>query len=329
MYDVVVLGGAGELGSNFAKLCIDRGYDVKIIDITRYNEAWRLKWLGIESQVDYLWKSSFDISTSDIDDAGLILDCACQPDRPLGISSPNYTLVTNLHGPARLLEAISNLPEKPTVLYPSSSNIFLGVPPEQQPLVESTKPVTINYYAWSKLAAEQMYLTYNNMQKNNNIIIRTGSCYGPGMRSDQMIGKCILNMLKDRDFSVKSPKSSRTYTYTADVLKFYELLLEKLENDEYFLEPYGNVIHNGGNKENISYRTMDIAEMIRDIVGSGADLIPDEYENGEQLPDGRPVQQWEKSEIAEKLLGWCPTHTINDGLIGTVEWFSERINNYI
>jgi nucleoside-diphosphate-sugar epimerase len=327
MKDVVVLGGAGELGSNFAKVCIDKGLSVKVIDIVREREAWRHKWLGITEDVEYVWKSTFDLERNDLKGSSLILDAACQPDRPLGTSSPIYTQLINLTGPTRILEVLSKMETPPTTIYPSSSNIFIGVPPEQQPLVETTIPRPINYYAWSKLAAEQMYQTYSNIHKKmNNIIIRTGSCFGPGMRSDQMVANCILHMLNGEVFNVRSPGASRTYTYTGDVLRFYDKMIDMIDVDPDFLKVYNNVIHNGGNNEDVAYTTIDIARKIRDLViekcnVTSSGLRPDDYECGETHHDGTPVMQYEKSIVAEKALGWKPQFTVEQGLRETIDWF--------
>ncbi len=331
MADITVLGGAGELGSNFAKVCLDKGFSVNILDIVRFNEAWRLKWLGIADKIKYIWKSTFDLAREDID-SWLVLDAACQPDRPLGTSSPYYTTFDNLLGPTALLNCMANMnkQKKPIILYPSSSNIFLGVPPEDQPLVETSIPRTINHYGWSKLAAEELYQTHNRCRGFNSIIIRTGSCYGEGMRSDQMIARCILHMLNNRDFLVRSPEASRTYTYTGDVLTFYNKLIERLQQDSLFLKDHDNIIHNGGNAENKAYKTAEVAETIHKLTNpSNSKLITDEYEIGERLPDGRPVQQLELSERAYKLLGWKPTYTLAEGLKKTAPWFKERLGDYV
>jgi len=330
---VVVLGGAGELGSNFARKCIDKGHEVTVIDIVREREAWRHKWLGITNDIEYVWKSSFDLDISDLIGVNLVLDAACQPDRPLGTSSPIYTQLMNLMGPTRLLEVASKMAVPPTIIYPSSCNVFIGVPPEQQPLIETTIPRPINYYAWSKLAAEQLYQTYNNIHKNmNNIIIRTGSCFGPGMRSDQMVANCILHMLGQEEFQARSPEAQRTYTFTADVLRFYDLLLDKVECDPRFLHEYDNVIHNGGNAEDATYTTMSIADKIRDIVedelGATGSIVEAPYEVGETHHDGTPVVQHEKSIVADKALGWKPEFTVVEGLRETVDWFDSYQHPY-
>jgi len=324
--DVFITGIAGELGSNFAKLCVEKGFKVGGCDITRFNETWRLKWLGIEDRVKYKWKSTFDLNTRDIDGSWLIFDCACNADRPFGTLSPIHTLQNNLLGPTVLLESAIGCHPKPIVMYPSSCNVFLGVPPEQQPLTEYTKPAPTNYYGWSKLAAEELYMTYHRAYDLPVIVIRTGSCYGKGMRSDQFIARCILHMLNDKNFTVRSPEASRTYTYAGDVLLFYNKLIDRLWN--YPHEFSGMVIHNGGNAENKPYRTIEVAEMIKQLTDSSGSIIPGEYETGEII-NGRPVMQWEKSQIAEEILGWKPKHTLGHGLSKTIKWFKERLDEYV
>lgn len=319
--NVLVTGGAGELGSNFSKICIDKGYRVKIIDTVRQNEAWRLKWLDIYDDVEYIWKSSFDIDTDDIEDVDLIMDCACQPDRPFGTSAPVYTMIDNLLGPTNLLETVRKYDNTIPIIYPSSCNVFLGVPKKDQPLTEKSKPMPTNYYGWSKLAAEELYLTYHRCYDLPVYIIRTGSCYGPGMRTDQMVAKCILHMFNNKDFYVRSPLASRTYTYAGDVLEFFKKLLNVLDEI-----PSGTIIHNGGNKENKAYTTMQVAETIKDMIDSDGDLIEFDYEEGEILKE--PVMQWENSEFAERLLDWKPEHTLKEGLDKTIEWFAKRIGDY-
>ncbi|MEM2905001.1 MAG: NAD(P)-dependent oxidoreductase [Candidatus Bathyarchaeia archaeon] len=319
--NVAVLGGAGELGSSFAKLCIDRGYKVKIIDLTRKLEAWRLNWLGIADKVNYVWKSTFDLEEQDVE-ADLILDAACQADRPLGTSSPRYTLQNNLLGPLTLLERVSRLPtpDRPTIIYPSSCVEFLGVPRGEQPITERTVPKPTNIYGWSKFASEELYLTYHRAFQLPCMIIRTGSCFGPGMRTDQMVAQVTVKCLRNESILVRSPRATRSYTFTEDVMDFYRLLLDRFESDPAALN--GLILSNGGNAENKPYETLEVARMIRELTQSRSELIEGGYEPGE-LIDGRPVFQWESSELAFKLLGWKPKTTLREGLEKTIRWFKD------
>ena len=323
---ILVLGGAGELGSNFSKLCIEMGHTIRIIDITRFYEATRLKELGIEDKVDYRWKSSFDLSSEDCSDTDILLDCACQADRPLGTSAPIYTLTENLFGPIHILETIVKMrnihKNLPFIIYPSSSVEFLGVPKEEQPITEFTYPKPTNLYGYTKWAAEELYMTYHRAFKIPFLIFRTGSCYGPMMRTDQFIAQCIIKCLQKKDIRVKSPLATRTYTYTGDVMKFYKLFLEKFEKDS---EQFNGVtIANGGNKEDKPYSTFEAAQLIQKLVGNSSNkIVPEDYEIGEFI-NGKPVYQWEKSALAYKILGWTPQYTLEDGLKETISWFRKK-----
>ncbi|MCL6578423.1 MAG: NAD(P)-dependent oxidoreductase [Candidatus Bathyarchaeota archaeon] len=319
--NVLVLGGAGELGSHFASLCVSLGHSVRIIDITRFYEAWRLKELGIQDKVEYVWKASFDVNADDCIGADLILDAVAQADRPMGNTSPKYTLLENLLSPLSLLEVVRYFHVKPFIIYPSSSVEFLGVPKEQQPIVESSIPKPTNLYGFTKWAAEELYMTHRRAFKIPCMIIRTGSCYGPMMRTDQFIAQCIIKCLKNEDIVVKSPKATRTYTFTEDVMEFYKLFLKKFEEDPESFD--GIIISNGGNSEDKPYETIEAAQIIKTLTGSSSAIIPGEYEVGE-LITGKPVYQWEKSELAYELLGWKPMHTFEEGLKKTIEWFKGR-----
>ena len=321
---VLVLGGAGELGSNFSKLCIDMGHEVTIVDLVRYFEAWRLQELAIADKVKYIWKSTLDLTRADLDTFTLILDCACQADRPLGTSSPRHTLMENLLGPLTLLETIRDslaLIAKPVIIYPSSSVEFLGVPKEEQPITEKTHPKPTNLYGLTKWMAEELYLTYYRTFGTRCMIIRTGSCYGPMMRTDQFVAQCIIKCLRNEDVIVKSPSATRTYTYTGDVLEFYTLLLKRFEAEPDIFN--GLIVDNGGNAENMPYSTIEVAKVIQRLTDAKSNLHQVGYEPGE-LVNGLPVYQHEESVVAPELLGWKPKYTLNEGLKETIEWFKKK-----
>jgi UDP-glucuronate decarboxylase len=145
------------------------------------------------------------------------------------------------------------------------------------------------------------------------------------MRTDQFIAQCIIKCLKNEHIRVKSPEASRTYTFTEDVMEFYRLFLEKFEQDDQQFD--GFVIYNGGNQEDKPYTTMNVAEIIQNLTGAQNNLSPDEYEVGE-LVNNQPVYQWEKSLLAEKLLGWKPKYALKDGLKKTIAWFDHVLEEW-
>lgn len=318
---VLVLGGAGELGAHFSKLCVDMEHDVTIVDVTRRLEAWRLNALGINDKIKYVWLSTFDLLRSDVANYDLILDCACQADRPLGTTSPRHTLYNNLMGPLTLLESVKGLHVKPLIIYPSSGVEFLGVPRSQQPITEATIPKPTNVYGYSKWMAEELYLMYRRCYGVHAMIVRTGSCYGPMMRTDQFVAQCIIKCLKNEGIWVHSPEATRTFTFLEDVNNFYRLLLEKLASNVAAIRDFdGLVVSNSGNREDKPYSMMETAALIKEVAGSTSEITAGPYELGE-MANGVPVYQWEQSTRAYGLLGWKPTHSFKEGLEKTVEWW--------
>ena len=324
MVDVLVTGVAGELGSHFAEICVKKGYKVKGIDITRIDEAWRLRWLGIEDEIEYVWKSVQDLTKKDVEGTKIVLQADAQADRPLGTSAPVWTVYNNLFSPMKLLDVVSKLKEKPICIYPDSCVKFLGNKGE---LFEDTYAKPTNVYGWTKMCASELYKTYGRSYWVPIIILVTGSCYGPGMRTDQMVAKCIISMLEDKEFLVKSPESERTYTYLEDVGNFYIKLLELIEVDPY--KVIGLTLNNGGNLENKTYSTIDVCKIIQNLVVSKGSLKLGDYELGEQIGDTIPTK--ENSELAYELLNWRHEYTLQQGLSRTISWFKEnwRRNEHI
>jgi len=340
--EIMITGVAGELGGSVAKLALDMGFKVRGNDVIREKEAWRFGWLGIADQIDYLWKATQDLVPRDLKDTDVILDCGCYADRPLGETSPRTVLENNITAPQHLLEMVRNMrvQPQPLLIYPSSFVIFFGVLPGTS-ITETTNPAPKGVYALSKYYAEELYRCYYQTYGVPTIITRVGSCFGPGGRSDQFIHRIIIEMLQGRDVSVISPYAGRAYTYAADALDFYRLLLENMPTEPLTSPPahrlVGVTLHDAGCKENKPYLNMDIAEKVRELTGHPTEPITDSrYESTEQVYDPSrkhmvPVVQhtdWENS-LAHAVLGWKPKHTIEEGLKETIDWFKENLDRYI
>ncbi|MCD6411547.1 MAG: NAD(P)-dependent oxidoreductase, partial [Thermoplasmata archaeon] len=301
---VLILGGAGVLGSNLTEFFLSKGFDVKTIDIVRREEAWRLA--SIIDQIDYSWKSSFDLVREDVKGIDIIVECAAQADRPLGNNAPWFTTHTNLFGPLRLLEIVRRLKEKPTIIYPSSFNSLYGHKPGTT-FTERTLPLPSSVYGWSKGCAELLYLMYHKAFNVPVIITRTGSAFGPRMRSDELVARLIIYALKNRSFYLRSPEAKRLWTYGKDILSFYEKLIEKID------EAIGMTLICAGNKNDEIITNIDLANRVKKLTNSDYEIIPGEYEPGEKI-NGKPINFKIDSSFTRKFLNWKPKYTIEDGL---------------
>jgi dTDP-glucose 4,6-dehydratase len=268
-----------------------------------------------------LWKSTFDLNKEDLENYDIIIDCAAQADRPLSLSSPYYTLHNNLLGPLRILEIVKKFKKKPVLIYPSSFNALYGHKPGTT-FKESTPPLASSVYGFSKGAAELLYLTYHKAYGVKIIITRVGSAFGPKMRSDELVGRLIIYALKNRDFHLRSPEAKRLWTYSKDVLTFYEKLLDKLE------ECIGLTLCCAGNKNDEIITNFELAERIKKLTNSEMKIIPSEYEPGEII-EGKPIDFKVDSSFTRKFLNWKPKYSIEEGLKETIDWFKENLWRYV
>lgn len=301
MSTALITGGAGALGSSLANILLEKGYEVKVVDIIPKHNAYKLE--PILDQVTYYWKSCEDIATENLKGVDLVAHCAAQPDRPLGISSPLYTIHKNTMELAALLEACRKASIQ-KFLYPGSGTIFLGVPPEQQPITEETTPRPTNPYSASKYMDEILCDSYRICFGVPTVILRSGLVYGEGMRLDISIAQFIMKALRNETIVVKSPLTTRTPTHIEDVLKFWSVVIE--------LEPekvVGQIFHSVFGRE---YTMLEIAKTVKETLNSQSEISKSGYELGEII-EGKPLRQWTTS-TKNTFLGVEPSIDLREGV---------------
>jgi nucleoside-diphosphate-sugar epimerase len=322
---ILVTGGAGVLGSNIASLGVKLGHEVKVIDIVRAEEAWRLQ--EIMGEIMYIWKSTNDINKDDLKNIDIIFDCAIgSADRPFGSFSPYHATYGNLIPPLHLLEAVRRIENKkrPLLIYPSSFNALYGYGNEKYS--ENLLPNPTSLYGWTKASAELLYLTYHRAYGIPVIITRTASAFGPKGRSDELPHKLIIYSLKgSKEFYLRSPKAKRLWTYVKDILIFYEKLLRHIENSPNELN--GMILHVAGNKGDEIIENLKLAEKIKKLTNTDMGIINGEYEPGEMV-NGNPISFNIEYLTTRKILKWVPKYTIEEGLKETINWFKDNLWRY-
>ncbi len=313
---IMITGGAGALGSSLTNMLLARGFQVTVVDRLQKNCAWRLKGSLSNKKLDYVWKAVEDLTKEDIDGIDTIIYCSAQADRPLGLSSPRYTVFNNIMPLVHTLELVKGS-KLARFLLPSSGTIFLGVPNSEMPVSEDTTPKPSNPYSASKFMEEVICQSYSRAYDFPVVVLRSGLVYGRGMRLDISIAQFIMKGLANEPMHVRSPQATRTPAHIDDVLKFW---IKVIESDPTRFA--GRIIHT---VPGIEYSIATIAEEVKRVLGSNSEIIFGEYEHGE-LVNGLPVREWTVSKTASELGVNCDV-TLDEGISRTIPYIEEIIGN--
>jgi len=305
----LITGGAGALGSSLAKIMLEKGWKVQVYDVVQKDRAWRLK--EIIEEVSYHWKSVHDMARRDFEGVDVVVHCAAQPDRPMGITSPTHTLYANVMGLTRVLEACKNSGIQ-RFLLPSSGTVFAGVPDNELPVTESTVPRPTNPYSCSKYQCEILCDSYRRCYGIPTVILRSGLVYGSNMRLDISIAQFIMKALRGEEIVVRSPEATRTPTHIGDVLLYWDAVIEA-EPEKVVGEIFHSVM-------GIEYPVIEIARKVVEVVGAG-EVKPARYEPGE-IVNGKPVREWTTS-TKDEILGVHPKIDLEEGIRRTIPYIKK------
>ena len=310
-------GAAGVIGSALCDRFAGDGHAVRGLDVCRLDEAWRLA--GSRDSIEYLWKATNDLVRGDLAGVDVVIDCGLGvADRPLGGASPSYTASSNVLPPLRLLDLASRMApaEAPVLVYPSSFNTLYGHPAGSK-YTAGMQPLPSSLYGWTKAAVELLYASYHRSHGVRCVITRVGSGYGARMRSDEFPARLMLDALRGRPTTVRSPGAKRLWTYGEDVVEFYSRLVESAG------EHAGSTLHCAGNADGRIVDNMELARTVRAISGRSMEIEPGEYEPGE-IVDGGPVSfdvEWDAPM-------WSPRFTLEEGMRRTLAWFEANLGRY-
>ena len=315
--EILVTGGAGALGSSLTSMLLARGFRVTIVDRLQQNCAWRLKRVANDERLNYVWKAVEDMTEQDINGIDMVIYCSAQADRPLGISSPRYTVFNNIIPLVHILELAKSSKSIKKFLLPSSGTIFLGVPNSELPATEETIPKPSNPYSASKYMEEIVCQSYARAYGIPIVVLRSGLVYGQGMRLDISIAQFIMKALANDPINVRSPQATRTPAHIDDVLKFWSRVIE-VDGSKFA----GRIIHT---VPGIEYSMITIAETVKRVLGSNSKIILGEYEHGEFI-DGLPAREWAVSNTAGELGVVCDV-SLGEGIRRTVPYIREVLEH--
>jgi len=242
-----------------------------------------------------------------------VLHLAAQTIVPIANRNPVSTLETNIGGTWTLLEACRRSPLVKQVVTASSDKAYGDH--EGRAYDEATPLQGRHPYDVSKSCADLIAQMYAGVFEVPVAITRCGNFYGGGdLNWNRIVPGTIRAVLRGERPVIRSDgKSMRDYFYVEDGAAAYLLLAERLHANA----------HLRGEAFNFSNETpvgvLDLVHRILRLMGS---RLEPEVRN--EARHEIPLQSL-SAEKARRVLGWSPTFSLDEGLLRTIEWYTETL----
>jgi NAD dependent epimerase/dehydratase len=314
---VFVTGAGGFIGSHLVEKCLEAGHAVKAL--VRYNSKNHWGWL---EELD--GRREFEVVTGDVRDYdGLVkqmkgceavFHLAALIGIPYSYESPLAYIRTNIEGTYNVLEAARSMGVS-QVLITSTSETYGTA--QYVPIDENHPAVGQSPYSATKIAADQLALSYYLSFGVPVKIVRPFNTYGPRQSARAVIPTIITQVLHKRmEIKLGRLTPTRDLTYVKDTVNGF-LAIMKSES------LVGKATNIGMNNE-ISIE--DLAGLIGRLMGGNFRIFSD----SERIrPKNSEVERLRCNNA--KLLhhtDWKPEFDLERGLLETIQWVTANQKVY-
>ena len=325
---LLVLGGAGYIGSHTALELIKKGHEVIVVDnlVTGYEKAIPDKAVFYQGDIrnfdflDNLFKK---------EKIDAVIHFAAYSLVGESVTNPLKYYDNNLYGTKVLLEAmIKNNVNK--IVFSSTAATYGE--PENIPILESDRTCPTNPYGETKLAMEKMFhwaskahgLSYVSLRYFNacgaDATGQIGEAHNPESHLIPLVlqvpnGKRESVSIYGTDYDTPDGTCIRDYIHVTDLAKAHILAVEYLANGG------ESDIFNLGN--GVGYSVREVIETARSVTGHP---IP-----ATEVPRraGDPARLVASGEKAKKILGWEPKIKKLDEIIASAwKWHKAHPEGY-
>ncbi len=310
MKKVLVTGVAGFIANKTAEFLLNEG--IEVVGIDNMNDYYdvRLKQYRLEelsSRKGFIFKQMDIENKKDLANLfnthqfDAVLNLAARAGVRYSMENPDVYMTTNGMGTLNILNEMKKYGIKKMVLA-STSSLYAG----QQMPFDETLPVNtpISPYAASKKAAEVMAYSYHFLYGMDISIVRYFTVYGPAGRPDMSIFRFVKWIDEGKPLVLFGDGcQSRDFTFVDDIAR----------GTIRALKPVGyEIINLGGGNNPISLNA--VIGMIEKMLGKKAIIQNKEF----HIADIK--ETWANISKAEKLLGWKPEVSFEEGIKRSVDW---------
>jgi dTDP-glucose 4,6-dehydratase len=307
---VLVTGAAGFIGSHLVEALVRDGCRVRTL--IRYNSSGRRGFLDDMPQSDETEVIAgdvrdYDLVQSAVDGCDTVYHLAALIGIPYSYISPIAYVRTNIEGTYNVLEA-SRRAGVSSVLITSTSETYGTA--QYVPIDESHPASAQSPYAATKVAADQLALSYYRSFGLPVKVVRPFNTYGPRQSRRAIIPTIITQILSgERRLKLGSLDPTRDLTFVEDTARGFTAIAG--------CEECTGTATNVGSGNEVSVR--DLVAFISRILGVSVEVELDEKRV--RPADSEVMRLVCDSSRLQGLTGWHPVYDIETGLARTIEWF--------
>ncbi len=303
MESLLVTGGAGFIGSNFARMAAQR-YRVVVVDKLTYAGNRANVPEGVEFvQGDICEQSLIDDLVSRTD---AVIHFAAESHNDNSLRDPSAFVQSNVVGTFTLLEAVRKFDKR--LHHISTDEVFgdleLG---GNDAFTETTPYNPSSPYSATKAGSDHLVLAWVRSFGIKATISNCSNNYGPYQHVEKFIPRQITNILCGQPAKLYGTGAQvRDWIHVDD---HNDAVLTILEHGR-----LGETYNIGANQPHTTNK--QVIETICEIMGGTYEHVAD-----------RPGHDQRYTMDATKLrneLGWTPKHDFDTGLRDTIDWYREN-----
>src|SRR5712692_2002504 len=300
---VLVTGGAGFIGSHFAKRLAAQGDEVVVLD--------KLTYSGNRANLEGV---AVELVEGDICDREAVAEAAAGADAVVNFAAETH-VDRSILGAAEFIETdvlgtyvlLSWAREAGARLVQVSTDEVYGDVPEGSSSREDDPLRPSSPYSASKAGGDLQVLAAVRTFGIDACITRGANTYGPNQYPEKLIPLFVTNALDGQPLPVYGDgRQRREWLHVDDHCAAVELVLR---------EGAAGHIYNVGGAE---HENLELTHSILELTGADPALV--------RHVDDRPGHDRRYSLDDSKLrsLGWSPGHTLDAGLAETVAWYRDH-----
>lgn len=308
MYDFIVTGGSGFIGSHFIEILLTKGYRVLNIDKMTY-----VSWsdIGFENHPNYSFLKEDISDITNLPKCDVLVNFAAESFVDNSIENSGIFFKSNVNGVHNLLEHIRMKAkfDRPLFVQISTDEVYGDITKGEFKETDPLKPS--NPYSATKAAAEQFVYAYNRTYGIDFVMTRCSNNFGKRQYPEKLIPKTIMSAINGRPMTIHGDGSYiRSWIHVID---HCEAILSLIENKAY------NDVYNICSGDEIS--NLEIVNLVYESMGLKPNI---------QFVDNRWGQDLRYAISMDKIYektGWKARLKLKDTINDVIKFYRDRYGN--